>query len=64
MCLGMAQGVQTALDGFITCKDCLYGRDVGAGDYGCISQKRRDSGHKLVNKADFSCDYAERGFDK
>lgn len=53
----------------IHCKDCLYGRHLGGKDYGCRSEKRRDenrqdSNVKLVNKEDYSCDYAEMGFIK
>lgn len=65
MCLGMAQGVQqTTLDGFTTCKDCRHGKDLGANDYGCTSERRQQDRKKLVNKADYSCEYAERDFIK
>ena len=65
MCLGMENGVQqTTLDGFTTCKDCLYGRDVLGGQYACRSDRRRQEGKKLVNKADYTCGYAERKFIK
>ena len=50
---------QTTLQGFTTCESCVYGRDLGANDYGCRSEKRRASGEKMVNKGDYSCDYAE-----
>lgn len=50
---------QTTLQGLTTCESCVYGRDLGANDYGCRSEKRRASGEKMVNKGDYSCDYAE-----
>lgn len=55
---------QTALDGFITCEKCIYGRDLFGGDYGCRSEKRRAENLKMVNKKDYSCEYAEMGFIK
>lgn len=48
----------------MTCKDCLYGRHLGGKDYGCRSEKRRAERKKLVNKEDYSCEYAERSFIK
>jgi hypothetical protein len=51
--------MQMALDGFVTCERCLYGRDLGANDYGCRNERRRASGEKMVNKKDYSCEYAE-----
>lgn len=72
MCLGLANGYikseQTALDGFVTCEQCYYGRDLGGKDYGCRSEKRRQLNkdnpqeYRLVNKADYSCKYAEAKF--
>ena len=60
---------QLGLDGFITCENYYYGRHLGGLDYACRSERRRqdklnDNSIRLVNKKDFTCDYAERGFIK
>lgn len=57
--------MQLGFDGFITCENCHYGRNVGGQDYGCRSERRRqdkmlDDSIRLVNKKDYSCKYAER----
>lgn len=49
------------------CEHCLYGRHLGGRDYGCVSERRRqdkmrDDSIRLVNKKDYTCDYAERKF--
>lgn len=61
--------MQLAFDGFITCKTCYYGRDLLGGDYACRSERRRQEvlngkDIKLVNKKDYTCEYAERKFIK
>lgn len=43
----------------ITCENCFYGRDLLGGQYGCRSEKRRAERLKLVNKKDYSCEFAE-----
>lgn len=59
---------QLALDGVITCEKCYYGRDLYGGDYGCRSEKRRQlnkespNEYKLVNKKDYTCDFAEAAY--
>ena len=47
----------------VTCDDCVYGRNIGGNDWGCLSEKRRMDNLPLVhnlNKEKFSCEYAER----
>jgi hypothetical protein len=56
--------MQITFEGFTTCDKCKYGRDLSGGDYGCRSEKRRQSGEKMVNKKDYSCEYAERWYTK
>ena len=51
--------MQTTFKGFTTCERCIYGRNLLGGDYGCRSEKRREKRLKMVNKKDYSCDYAE-----
>lgn len=43
----------------ITCKRCEYGRSLGANDYGCRNDTRKKEKQKLVNKADYNCEYAK-----
>lgn len=50
--------MQLTLNGFITCDKCRYGRNLGANDWGCRSEKRRAERLKMVNKGDYTCDYA------
>lgn len=50
---------QIAFDGFVTCDRCEYGRSLGANDYGCRNEIRRNEKQKLVNKADYNCEYAK-----
>ena len=51
--------MQTTFKGFTTCERCIYGRNLLGGDYGCRSEKRKAENLKLVNKKDYSCEYAE-----
>jgi hypothetical protein len=59
--------MQMAFNGFVKCDNCLYGKHLGAMDYGCASQRRRNAGLKMVhnlNKDDFDCEFAEAVFEK
>lgn len=49
---------QTMLSDFITCDRCFYGRDLMGSQWGCRNKERRANGDLLVNKKDFTCDYA------
>ncbi len=51
---------QMVFDGFVTCKDCRYGRDLLYNDFACRNETRRKNNDKLVNKGDFACCFAER----
>jgi hypothetical protein len=49
----------------ITCKHCIYGRDLLGNDYGCRNEERiatnkEDKSVKLVNKKDYSCVLAKQ----
>ena len=57
--------MQLALDGFITCDKCFYGRNLDGGYWGCRSEKRRADNELMVhnlNKEPYSCDYAEAAY--
>ena len=59
--------MQLALDGFITCDKCVYGRNLGGSDWGCKSERRRAEHKKMVHnlhKEPYSCEYAEAAFIK
>ena len=46
----------------VTCNCCIYGRNIGGNDWGCLSEKRRADHKKLVNnpiKEPFDCEYGE-----
>ncbi len=47
----------------VTCAECIYGRNIGGNDWGCLSERRRMDNQLLVHnlsKEKFTCEYAER----
>lgn len=41
----------------VTCRECEYGRDLGANDFGCRNAKAYPALNKKVHKADYACKY-------
>lgn len=47
----------------ITCAECIFGRNIGGNDWGCLSEKRRMRRLLLVHnlsKEAFTCEYAKK----
>ena len=44
---------------YVTCGNCKYGREFGGNDFACRCEERQAANLKLVNKSNFSCEYAE-----
>jgi hypothetical protein len=43
----------------VTCKNCIYGRDLGSNEYGCRSEMRNAEKLKMVNDQNYNCQFAE-----
>lgn len=50
---------QMMLQECVTCGTCKYGCEVGGNDFACRCEERQAAKLKLVNKSNFSCEYAE-----
>lgn len=44
----------------VTCRECEYGRDLGANDYGCRNKEIYSILERKVHKGEYTCGHGQR----